>query len=466
MSAPAETLPPHDPYHERMALACILTSPRACLDDADRLGAAPDWFYVLTNREIFERAVDLRAHPSVDSSSYFLVQLAKTVKHSTFAELVAIENDCPTPALFDHFASVVREFWLRRFAARTHGQLALDAMDSGTPIEDLFSAAEKAALAMSDTYMASKSGGTSRVLSPEAGMRETFDDVQRRFDLNARNELPGVPSGFPAFDNMTGGFQAGELAIVAARPSQGKTALACSVAHHVAYRRKETVVFVTLEMSPAALGRRLMSIDRAVPASNIRRGNLTEGDLPKIQTALAEQNLAKIYWVNGVAGMTCEQIEREVRALLRSHQVRLVIIDYLQKIRPSKREEKRTYEVGAVSGALKGLAASMKVAVLALAQLNRDPDKDKGRPPRVSDLADSAQIERDADMIAMIHRKIPAPGASETEVELIVGKQRDGETGIVKLVFLPKYARFESSAGVHEQDVPESHHYNPTQPDP
>jgi replicative DNA helicase len=261
-----------------------------------------------------------------------------------------------------------------------------------------------------------------------------------------------VSTGFSRLDYLLDGIQYGEQTIVGARPSMGKTALGVNILMHACFVNRVPTMFVSLEMSVPALMRRMCSAWCNVSMSELRKGSYSDETFKKFTVFRAFTAKAPMWITDGVRGLGISELCAIVRRRVRKHGIKLVVIDYLQKIRPGKREEKKTYEIGAVSSDLKALAESTGVAMITLAQLNRESEKDKGRPPRVSDLGDSKQIEQDADTVALIHRKRDdQTGAAQ----LIIAKQRDGELGVVNLRFNGTYCRFENEA-------PGPYHPNPT----
>jgi replicative DNA helicase len=266
---------------------------------------------------------------------------------------------------------------------------------------------------------------------------EMIEDLEYRFHLQGK--LSGLETGFKKFDELTDGLQPGEQTIIGARPSQGKTAISLNILEKVCFREKIPTVFVTLEMSTKALMKRLASSWTSIPMSTIRKGSYSQQDFQKLTAFRSMTAKAPIWFVNGVGGMGIGQLCSAVRRRVKKDKAKFVIIDYLQKIKASEKKEKHTYEVGEVSNRLKALAVSTGVSLLTLAQLNREPEKDKTRIPRLADLADSGQIERDGDTVALLHRDKTTVGKSY----LIVAKQRDGDTGSVELYFNKTFCRFE-----------------------
>jgi replicative DNA helicase len=285
----------------------------------------------------------------------------------------------------------------------------------------------------------------------EAAMSLTADLEAR---LALQGALTGIPTGFADLDKLTDGLQPQELAILGARPSMGKTALALGLAAHAAFRENVPTLFVSLEMSTAAILRRLAAMEAKVPLKGLRAGVLTPPNFPALISFNARLSKAPIWFLDAVSGTSVGRVMSSVRQHVAEHGVRLVVVDYLQKIRGDERFEKKTYEVASVSSALKGLAVTQNIHVLAAAQLNREPERDKGRSPRLSDLADSGQIERDADLIALLARHSTDKDPTGASATLLVGKQRDGETGLVHLTFNGPYCRFENAAKPELDDVP------------
>lgn len=343
-------------------------------------------------------------------------------------QLVEADKFCPTWRNMRWHVDGVRESYRRRLAVMAGEELTRRGPEA---IEDVLERLKRIAEPTLDVG--------SRVLDSQEIARRLTDDLERRFNLNG--ELSGIATGFRAFDQMTDGLQLGEQTIIAARPSVGKTAIALNIVQHATFLNKVPTLFVSLEMSEQALGRRLLAGQTSMVMSQIRAGSYREGDFAAMGRFNARLSEAPITIMNGVMGLDARTIANEIKRAAKRG-VRLVVIDYLQKIRSVTRNEKRTYEVAEVSGMIRAAAVENKVALVTLAQLNRESDK-KERNPRLTDLADSGQIERDADTVALLHR----PGSSEgagTEALLIVAKQRDGETGIVHLTWDGPHCRFEN----------------------
>ncbi len=266
------------------------------------------------------------------------------------------------------------------------------------------------------------------------------DDLERRHKLQGK--LSGIGTPFTKLNDYTDGLQFEEQTVIGARPSQGKSALGLNIVEHACFTNRVPTLFVTLEMSIAAIMRRLASSWTGIPLATIKKGSYSERDFKRFTDFRVMSAKAPWWMIDAVGGIGLNKLCAAIRRRVRKDKIKLVIIDYLQKIKPNEKHEKRTYEVAEVSMQLKALAVKTGVAMMTLAQLNRESEKDKTpRPPRLSDLADSGQIERDADTVILIHRdRADDNGATS----LIIPKQRDGDTGIVSLTFNSVYCRFEN----------------------
>jgi len=344
--------------------------------------------------------------------------------------------------LLAYYLDIVVEKHLRRRLLKTSKQTSDAAYGEG----DIYAAI--AELSSSLTDIGDDEADT--LAANDCALR-VIDDLQRRFDLQGRRS--GLVTGFNRFDDLTDGLQLGEQTIIAARPSMGKTAIGVNIVERVCIRDQIPTAFVTLEMSPAALMKRLLSSWGNISMNSLRSGKFTQGEFSKFSTFTALVRQRPLWIVDAISGMDCNRVAAIIRRLCRKHGIKLVVLDYLQKIKPASKQEKRTYEVGEVSGILKSLAAETGAAFLTLAQLNRESEKDKekgGRRPPLCDLADSGQIERDADTVALIHRE----DRSQLGTELIIAKQRDGELGMNYLHFNGQFCRFENATPPPDTEIP------------
>jgi replicative DNA helicase len=345
-----------------------------------------------------------------------------------FEALNKCDEMCPSPANYPAFAQAVLEAHHRRHLRTAGDRLIRESAVSTLSVDQIVSNAEAGL-----TVEVSKE----EVQSSKSVVSRFIDSTQERFAR--QGQLSGITSGFHRLDQMTDGFQFGELAIIAARPSIGKTAIAIAIAKAASIDSRIPTLFISLEMSDESIVRRMVSAIGSIPMQDIKTGQLDQGGMKAMSTASAKIAGSPIHFISGSGVSNIATITAVIRRAVRKWGVKLVLVDYLQKIHGSKSAEKKTYEIAEVSGRLKGVASDTKTAVVALAQLNRENEKDKGRVPRLTDLADSGQIERDADLVLLLNRERNQP---QGEAVIAIAKQRDGECGLVPLWYDGQYCRF------------------------
>lgn len=430
-----DQLPPHCEAAEWLLVACALENP-AILPAIES-----SRFYCEAPRSIIETAQAMHVKGIDDPQVPVLMGLSRSAPE-LFLRMQQELSSLPSPENWTNYQIEIEEQAGRRDALQFSASISA-AADAGTL--DVGTFAEQAKRL--------QNRGLGKAISSKQCAALLTDRLEKRFNLDGARS--GLVTGFDRFDDLTDGLQSGEQTIIAARPSVGKTALACNMVERICLRDHHATAFVTLEMSPDAIASRILSSWANIPMWTLRNGQFNKGQFaafPRFQDALKKSPL---HMLNGIGGLDINQICGDLRKLHRDHNLKLVVIDYLQKIRPSMRHEKRTYEVGEVSGMLRALAVEIRCAFVTLAQLNREPEKDKGRSPRLSDLADSGQIERDADCVGLLHRD-----KSGDKSTLTVAKQRDGETGTCDLKFNGTYCRFENMGAIQQQDIPDKR--NPT----
>ncbi len=277
-------------------------------------------------------------------------------------------------------------------------------------------------------------------------VKSSFGTIEALLDRGHR--VTGIESGFVELDNMTSGFQSGELVIIAARPSLGKTALALNIASHASIESGKKVGIFSLEMSKESLAIRLLCSEARIDSHKLRSGFTTRDDWPKMTQALGRIAQAPLY-IEDTPALSIMQIRSKARRLKADKGLDMLIVDYLQLATGHGRYENRTQEVSFISRGLKSIAKELNVPVLALSQLSRAPEQRPGQKPMLSDLRESGSIEQDADVVIFIFRekKSVEEGEEEpagAETKLIIGKQRNGPTGEVPIVFMKPYVRFEN----------------------
>jgi replicative DNA helicase len=303
----------------------------------------------------------------------------------------------------------------------------------------IIAGAEEALLRLGEARVKAGLVNAGQILEGYEGGINAFLDPSKR--------IKGVSTGFAKLDEMTGGLHGGELIILAARPSMGKTALALNIAQHVALRMKQTVAVFSLEMSKESLLTRMLCAAARVDSHRFRAGYLSQDERRKLNHALHELVESPLY-IDDTAGLQLMDMHAKIRRLQAERgKLGLVIVDYLQLMSGRGRHENRTQEISTISRGLKSLAKELRVPVIAISQLNRAPEE-RGGKPRLSDLRESGQIEQDADLVAFLFREemIKPTESNRGRAELIIEKQRNGPTGSIELAFISKYTCFENLA--------------------
>ena len=440
-------VPPHDLDAERSVLSSLLLDPRAFHDVSLELRA--DDFYHPAHQTVYRamlavheegRPVDLITLSEQLNARKQLDQVGGTVFLAEIADFAA------TAANVTHHAKIVRDKAVKRRLAAVATEIVESAFEDAGSADELLDFAE------SKVFDVSKAQSRSTFQSLHAEMPGTFDYVEAI--MNRGGELTGIPTGFRDLDQMTGGLQAGELVVIAARPSMGKTAFALNIARNAAVDHGKKVAVFSLEMTTRSLIIRLLSSEAAIDFSSLRKGFLPMTDYRRLQSAADKLTNAEI-WIDDSGALDILEIKAKSRRLHAEHGLDLVVLDYLQLAHAEGRRDRKDLEVAEISKGLKALAKELEMPVIALSQLNRGPeqrDPDKRRP-MMGDLRESGAIEQDADVIAFIYRDVVYNKDTEDPrmAEIIIEKQRNGPTGTVKLDFEGRFARF-SNRAAHDQD--------------
>ncbi len=281
--------------------------------------------------------------------------------------------------------------------------------------------------------------------------------IQKIEDLYKRKaEITGISSGFAGLDKKTSGLHPGELTIIAARPSMGKTAFSLNIAQHIALREKKTVAYFSLEMGKESMMMRMLSSESRVGMSEIRNGRIPDSAWPKLINAAGALSEASLF-LDDTSGISPFEIRSRCRRLKAEHGLDVVMIDYLQLMDLKQKVESRERAVSEISKSLKAIAKELQIPVIALAQLNRGVEGRADRRPMLSDLRESGSIEQDADVIMMLYRDDyydKDDPEKQGRAEAIIGKQRNGETGTVHLRFDAQYARFRDAETENVSPLP------------
>ena len=352
----------------------------------------------------------------------------------------------PTSANIRHYANIVAEKSILRKMIRLNEEIENLCYSGKESMEFILEDAEKRIF---DLVQKRNSGEF-------VPIRQVVMNALKKIEAASKStgRVTGVATGFYDLDFKTSGMQPADLVLIAARPSMGKTAFVLNIAQHVAFRLNETVAIFSLEMSKEQLVNRMFSLESNVDAQNLRNGTLSDAEWEKlIESAgvIGKSNLI----IDDTAGISISELRSKCRKFKLEHNLKMIIIDYLQLMSGSGRSESRQQEISEISRSLKSLARELNVPVLALSQLSRAVEQRPDKRPMMSDLRESGAIEQDADVIMFIYRDDYYNKDSEKKgiSEIIIGKQRNGPIGTVELVWLPEYTKFANKA--HDRDQQE-----------
>ena len=352
----------------------------------------------------------------------------------------------PTSANIRHYANIVAEKSILRKMIRLNEEIENLCYSGKESMEFILEDAEKRIF---DLVQKRNSGEF-------VPIRQVVMNALKKIEAASKStgRVTGVATGFYDLDFKTSGMQPADLVLIAARPSMGKTAFVLNIAQHVAFRLNETVAIFSLEMSKEQLVNRMFSLESNVDAQNLRNGTLSDAEWEKlIESAgvIGKSNLI----IDDTAGISISELRSKCRKFKLEHNLKMIIIDYLQLMSGSGRSESRQQEISEISRSLKSLARELNVPVLALSQLSRAVEQRPDKRPMMSDLRESGAIEQDADVIMFIYRDDYYNKDSEKKgiSEIIIGKQRNGPIGTVELVWLPEFTKFANKA--HDRDQQE-----------
>lgn len=449
-----DRLPPHSQEFEQALLGCILTDAQAVLPLC--IGKiTPECFYDLRHQTIYQTALELYDDQSpVEPLSVYerLQTWGKADQVGGITYITQLPDNIPSSANAEYYLGIIRE----KAQARSMIRVCTDAVgrlhEGEGEIAEVLDGIERDVLRTAEARVTNDTPSTLELVRQAIHNFETYNSRQ--------GELVGLDTGFSDFNRMTTGLRNGDMIVIAGRPSMGKTSLAMNIAEHVAVDLHLPTAVFSLEMTGEQLMERMLATRSRVNLRNIREGFLADRDLPRITLASSQISQAPLY-IDDKASQSILEVRAKARRLHSQHNLRLVVIDYLQlmtSIGSKRRYESRQQEVSDISSGVKALAKELNLPVIVLSQLNRDVERDKNRAPRLSDLRESGTIEQDADLVAMLYRRRGDDDDDDDGeaafVQLIIAKQRNGPTGKIDLTFLRNYTRFESAARISDDDVP------------
>ncbi len=457
-----DRLPPHSLEAEQGVLGCMLLAPNDTIGTClEKLKKGAESFYDLRHQMLYELLVT--AYDKKEPID--LITITQTLRDNKQLEAVggvaylsSLMDAVPSAANLPYYADIVKEKHLLRRVISTFTQTVANVYEFEGEIDKFLDEVEREVLKINED----------RAVVDQASIKDLVHKAINRIEeFHARQGmLTGVSTGFPQFDKMTTGMHPGEMLVIAARPSMGKTSLAMNIAESVALDQKLPVGVFSLEMTAESLVLRMLCSRARVNLRNLREGFLAERDFAPLTSAAGQLAGSKLV-IDDTSGLSILQLRARARRMHQQHGIKLFVIDYLQLLNSTARraDQNRQQEIADISSGIKALAKELEVPVIVLAQLNRELEKDRSRKPRLSDLRESGSIEQDADLVCLLYD--PNRGDEEDAaqlreeqsegkpVNLLIAKQRNGPTGDVPLVFLKGFTRFESAARISDNDVPE-----------
>ena len=439
--------PPHSVEAEQGVLGSMLISPRDTIAECvEKINE--EYFYVPAHQTIYTALVELwNAGQAIDLITFTQVLRDRNLLESVggAAFVTSLFTFVPTAANVHYYLEIVRDKYILRSIIAAATESVRRAYEEQDEVGNLLDEVEQKIFAVGEDRF------KGQMLSMKDQVMEAIESIEKLYER--KGGITGISTGFVEFDRMTSGMHPSEMIVIAARPSMGKTALAMNIAEHVAVNEKLSVGVFSLEMSSQQLVQRLLCSRARVNLQKVRDGFLGERDFPSLTAAASKLAEAKIF-IDDSASLTILELRAKARRLKAQQDVQLIIVDYLQLLRSTSRraQDNRQLEISEISAGLKGLAKELKIPLIVVAQLNRQPEARSGGKPRLSDLRESGSIEQDADLVGLLVRPEiyeedeEARAEKAGEAELIIAKQRNGPVGEISLTFLKEFTRFEDRA--------------------
>ncbi|MEY2481061.1 MAG: replicative helicase [Verrucomicrobiota bacterium] len=439
--------PPHSVEAEQGVLGSMLISPREIIAECiEKINE--QYFYVPAHQTIYSVLVDLwNAGQAIDLITFTQIlrdrNLLDAVGGAAF--VTSLFTFVPTAANVGYYLEIVREKHILREIIAACTESVRRSYEEQDEVNELLDEVEQRIFAVGEDRF------KGQMVAMKDQVMEAIETIEKLYEN--RGGITGISTGFVELDRMTNGLHPSEMIVIAARPSMGKTALAMNIAEHVAINAKLPVAVFSLEMSSQQLVQRLLCSRARVNLQKVREGFLADRDFPSLTAAASKLAEAKIF-IDDSAGLSILELRAKARRLKAQQDVQLIIVDYLQLLRSTSRraQDNRQLEISEISAGLKALAKDLKIPVIVVAQLNRQPEARSGGKPRLSDLRESGSIEQDADLVGLLVRPEiyeedeEARAEKSGEAELIIAKQRNGPIGEIPLTFLKEFTRFEDRA--------------------
>ncbi len=442
--------PPHSVEAEQGVLGSMLLSPRDVIAECvERINEV--YFYIPAHQTVYTILVELwNAGQAIDLITFTQVlrdrNLLEALGGASF--VTSLYTFVPTAANAGYYLDIVRDKYILRRIIEASTESVRRAYEEQDEVNNLLDEVEQKIFAVGEDRF------KGQLVSMKDQVMEAIETIEKLYEH--KGGITGISTGFVEFDRMTSGLHPAEMIVIAARPSMGKTAFAMNIAEHVAINEKLPVAVFSLEMSSQQLVQRLLCSRARVNLKKVRDGFLGEREFSSLTSSASKLAEAKMF-IDDNAGLTILELRAKARRMKAQHDIRLIVVDYLQLLRSTSRrgQDNRQIEISEISAGLKGLAKELNIPIIVVAQLNRNPENrtgdSKGRP-RLSDLRESGSIEQDADLVGLLVREAYYADTEEEREEaagnadLIISKQRNGPTGDIPLIFLSEFTRFETRA--------------------
>lgn len=436
---------PHNIQAEQTVLGCMIKDKSSIAQAAEVLRG--DDFYREGHKLIFNAIIELYSKDIPIDMVTLIEHLQSTDKLQAVGGMTYIaelSNSVESTINLNSYAKIVEEKSILRKLIKASADITEECYTKQDDVPNVMDSAEKRIFDIAEKRSSSDFEPISVVL--ERG----FEQLEKMF--NNKGETTGVPSGFPELDSMTSGFQSGDMILIAARPSMGKTTFAMNIAQYAAIREAKNAVIFSLEMSKEQLANKILCAEANIDMLKFRTGNLEDNDWEKIAKVSGPIAASKIF-IDDTAGVSVMEMRSKCRRLKIEHGIDLIVIDYLQLMSGNSKSESRQQEVSEISRSIKALAKEMQCPVIALSQLSRAPEQRADHRPMLSDLRESGSIEQDADLVMFLYRDEYYNNETEDKnvAECIIAKQRNGPVGTVKLAWLGQYSKFGRLDVIHRE---------------
>jgi replicative DNA helicase len=435
-AAEPDRTPPNDVAAEQSVIGAMMLSKDAIADVVEVLREGD--FYRPSHQTLFAAVIDLYGRGEPVDAVTVAAELTKAGELGRVGGapyLHTLVSMVPTAANAGYYARIVREQAILRRLVEAGTRIVHMGYTGTGDVDDMVDRAQ------AEVYEVTDRRSSEDYLPLSSIMGDALSEIEAI--SNRSGEMVGVPTGFADLDSLTNGLHGGQMIIVAARPSLGKSTLGVDFCRSASIKHGLTSVIFSLEMSRSEIVMRLLSAEAQVPLHHMRSGNMTDADWNKLAAKMGVVSDAPLF-IDDSPNMTLMEIRAKCRRLKQRHDLRLVVVDYLQLMSSGKRVESRQQEVSEFSRSLKLLAKELDVPVVAISQLNRGPEQRTDKRPMLSDLRESGSLEQDADMVVLLHREDAYERESPRagEADFIVAKHRNGPTATVTVAFQGHYSRF------------------------